>query len=202
MKKIDMDYFLNSKYFVVDFENTGGSLKKGHKITGVGVCIVEPSKGKFIISEKYSTLVNPERNISKFIENLIGIKTKEVNNDKYPKIDSVFKNLEDMYKNDIIFTAHAVKVDYTMYDYLYFEKNNKHLDTIAMDTLKLSKKILEIEKANIGSVAELFEMNSGNHHQPDFDALVASKILIKSLEALKADNKLFEEFKNCYTHFE
>ncbi len=197
MEKLDLDYFLKNKYFVIDFENTGGSLWKGHKITGVGVCIVEPDNPIFKITYKYSTLVNPEREISTFIENLIGIKADEVNTEKYPKIDDVFKKLETLQKKNLIFTAHAVRVDYNMYNYLYFQKYNQHLNTICMDTHKLAKKILNIKKANIAHVSELFNINTGMHHQPDFDAYVAAVILIRSLEELKQNSKLLEDFQSC-----
>ncbi|MBU1075861.1 MAG: hypothetical protein KKH98_01120 [Spirochaetes bacterium] len=201
MKNLGLDFFFNNEYFVIDFENTGGSLDKGHKITGVGVCIVQPQKNKFQVSQKFSTLVNPEREISTFIENLIGIKSDEVNNSNYPKIDEVFNTLEGLYGNTRIFAAHAVKVDYTMYDYLYFQKYKTHLKAVALDTLKLAKKILEIKKANIGRVAELFNINSGSHHQPDFDAYVASVILMESLAQLKKNHKLLDDFKECLSEF-
>lgn len=198
--KLNLDYLLNSKYFVVDFENTGGSLWKGHKITGIGVCVVEPYQGKFKVIQKFSTLVNPEREISQFIENLIGIKTVEVNSDKYPTIDKVFSKLEKMSFNRI-FTAHAVKADYNMFDYLYFQKYSKHYKVNGLDTLKLAKRILGIKKANIKHVSELFEINTGQHHEPDFDAYVAAVILMKSLKLLRKDPSLFEEFKLCFSEF-
>ncbi|MDD5066841.1 MAG: exonuclease domain-containing protein [bacterium] len=201
IEAMDLDYFQKNAYFVVDFENTGGNLSDGHKITAVGLCIVQPRGEKMKITKKFSTLINPEREIPEFIEKLIGIKTSQVNNPRYPKVEKIFEKLEKMFNYDKIFVAHGTKFDYNMYNHLYLQKYRKNLHCVHVDTCKLAKKLFDINKANIGNMAELFELDFGRHHQPDFDAYVASQILIKSLRLLRRKPELLSDFRTSVSIF-
>ncbi|HON55682.1 MAG TPA: exonuclease domain-containing protein [bacterium] len=185
---------LPEKYFVIDFENTGGSLWSGHMITAYGICIVEKIDDKYEITNTYMNYINPQREIPKFIEDLIGIKTDDVNNDKYPIIADEFEKIEELITDDMVFTAHSVAVDYSMFNYHYFNKYGRDFKTLALDTCILAKKILKLERAGISNAALYFGL-AGKHHQPDFDAFVAAKILIKSLELTETNEDYLKIFK-------
>lgn len=178
------------KYYVIDFENTGGTLDKGHKITAVGVVIVEKNNEQYKITDRYSTFVNPERAIEPFVEKLIGIRTEEVNSDKYPVIDKVFDKLELLFNNDKVFVAHCISVDFDMFNFLYKRKHGTPCKCLGIDTHKLAKKLLGYKKCSIGNLYEHYNYYNGKHHQPDFDAEVASLVLIESL------NKIHNESLN------
>lgn len=199
IESMDTAYFLKSEYFVIDFENTGGSLAEGHKITAVGICVVKPRRGRFRITRRFSTLVNPEREIPEFIEKLIGIKTAQVNSSRYPKIEKIFGKMEKLFNNDKIFVAHGGRFDYSMYNYLYFQKYKRNLFCVSMDTHKLAKRIFDIRRANIGNIAELFELTSGKQHEPDFDSFVASQVLMRALRLLERKPLLLADFKSSVT---
>ena len=184
---------LPEKFFVIDFENTGGGLDRGHKVTAVGLVIVEKVNGEYEITQRYSTFVNPERRIEPFIERLIGIKTREVNSDKYPKIDKVFDELLNIFGSDKIFVAHCLGVDYGMFNYLYKQKFGEELKCYGMDTHKLSRKLLGNKKNSIGNLyVNYFEKS--RHHQPDFDAEVAGEVLKESLQKIENENLDLKEF--------
>lgn len=179
---------LPEKYFVIDFENTGGSINKGHKVTGVGVVVVEKINDEYKITKRFTTLVNPERSISPFVEKLVGIKSSEVNSDKYPKIEPVFDKLLNMFGNDKIFVAHGIGVDFKMFNYLYEQKFGNELKCLGLDTHKLAKKLLGCSKNSIGNLFNRYNFTNSRHHQPDFDAEVASCILIESLNKIDNEN--------------
>jgi len=138
--------------------------------------------------------VNPNRQIPKFIEDLIGIKTEDVNNSKYLPIEEEFKNLEELLTPDMVFTAHCVGVDYGMYNYLHYTKYKSHFETITLDTCRLAKKIIGFEKGSIGDVARELDITCGKHHQPDFDAFVAAQVLIKSIDLAESNQELKKSF--------
>ena len=185
---------LPEKYFVIDFENTGGSLWYGHKITAYGICIVEKCGGVFKISETYRNYVNPGREIPRFIEELIGIKTEEVNIPEYLSIEDEFEKIEKILTKDMIFTAHCVGVDYDMFNYLYYQKYGRHLEILGIDTCQFAKNIIGLKKCGIAAISEYYNFDCGKHHEPEFDAYVAAQVLIKSIELACSEQKLREVF--------
>ena len=109
MDRLNQDFLFldNAEFFVVDFENTGGSLAKGHKITQVGVCVVgRNGNNKFSIIEEFGSLINPERSIPPFIVQKIGITDQMVKDS--PKMQYIFTNkLLPLFKINRIFVSHT-----------------------------------------------------------------------------------------------
>ncbi|HOK41306.1 MAG TPA: exonuclease domain-containing protein [bacterium] len=182
------------KYFVIDFENSGGNLEKGHKITGVGVVIVEKKNGSYQITKEYSTYINPERPIPYFIENLLGISSDELNSDKYPYIEEVFDELEKLYNYDKIFVAHCISVDYNMFNYHYKKKYGFDFECYGIDTHKLAKNLLGYKKCSIGDLYINYNISESRHHQPDFDAKISAFILIEALNKFEKSNRILKDF--------
>ena len=60
---------MGNKYVVVDLETTGNAPKKGDKIIQFAAVVIENG----IITEQYSSLINPEQSIPPFIEELTGL---------------------------------------------------------------------------------------------------------------------------------
>jgi ATP-dependent DNA helicase DinG len=176
------------KYFVIDFENTGGKLEKGHKITAVGIVIVEKVREQFIITKKFSKFIDPERSIDPFVERLIGITNRKFAKGNYPLIDEVFSELEELFGNDKVFVAHGMHVDYGMYNFIYKEKYGKDLKCIGIDTHKIAKNLLGYPKCSIGVLYENYDIQGGKHHEPDFDAEVSANILIEGLNKIQSKN--------------
>jgi len=198
MKQLKKEFSeIPERYFVIDFENTGGSLWKGHKITAYGICIVEKIYGVYKITNSYTNFINPDRKIPKYIEDLIGIKTDFVINGNFPYIENEFEIINNLFEDDMIFTAHCVGVDFGMFDYLYYQKFQTHRAAFTIDTCYLSKNILDLEFGSIGKIAEYYQFSCGKHHQPDFDAYVAAQILIKSIEICANDIEKKKKFLNA-----
>lgn len=185
---------VEKKYFVIDFENTGGSLERGHKVTAVGLVLVEKKSDKYEITDKYSTLVNPEKTINPFVEKLIGIKSKDVNSTKYPKIDEVFEKLLTYFDENTVFTAHCLGVDYNMFNYLYKQKYGKELNCLGIDTHKLARYLLGYEKCSIGRLYTNYNFTTNRLHQPDFDAEVAANVLLESLTKTNTEKNSIDKY--------
>lgn len=193
-RRINLSVKIPEKYFVIDFENTGGKLEKGHKITAVGLVIVEKRKRKYVITERFSKFIDPERSIDPFVEKLVGITNEKFEKGNYPLIDEVFETLEKYFGKDKVFVSHGVNVDYNMYNFLYNEKYGKDLVCMCMDTHKLAKKLLCYPKCSIGNLYVNYDIKSGKHHEPDFDAEVSANILIESLVKIEKEKIDISEY--------
>ena len=93
------------KFAIVDIETTG-SYAGAHGITEIAIIVHDTEK----VIETFSTLINPESNVSPFVTRLTGI-TNEMLRDA-PKFHEVAKQIWNMTEN-AIFVAHSVNFDYT-----------------------------------------------------------------------------------------
>src|SRR4051794_38914392 len=63
-----------NKFVVIDLETTGNNPKKGDKIIQFAAVVIENG----IITEKFSSLINPLQSIPPFIEELTGLSNRMV----------------------------------------------------------------------------------------------------------------------------
>ena len=96
-------------YAIVDIETTGGS-PKTEKITEIAIYLHDGQK----ITDEFSTLVNPEKNIPHFITALTGISNEMV--EGAPKFFEIAKEIVE-FTNNRILVAHNASFDYKEYDY-------------------------------------------------------------------------------------
>ena len=91
-------------YAIVDIETTGG-YAANHRITEVAIYHHDGMR----ITDKFHTLINPERNIPYYITGLTGITTEMVlEAPSFKEVaDDIFKRLEGK-----IFVAHNAHFDY------------------------------------------------------------------------------------------
>jgi DNA polymerase III subunit epsilon len=92
-------------YAVVDVETTGGSFQRGHRVTEVAVVRVVEGR----ITDRFVTLVNPERPIPPRIQALTGITDEMVAG--APCFQSVAREVADRLRGGI-FVAHNVSFDW------------------------------------------------------------------------------------------
>ena len=92
-------------YAIIDIETTGGQPAQD-RITEIAIFIHDGYK----ITDKYHTLINPQRPIPYFISNLTGI-TDEMVKDA-PKFHEVAKEIVQFTEGKI-FVAHNVRFDYS-----------------------------------------------------------------------------------------
>jgi len=160
----------NRIYSVVDIETTGG-LKGGNRITEIG--IVKIKQGEIV--DTWTTLINPERPIPRFITSLTGINDAMVSN------APIFSDIAAPLLNQLsgsIFVAHNVNFDYGFI--------KKELERIGIN-FKMPKlcTVVESRKAfkglksySLGNLSAHFNLDLTNHHRALDDAKAAAQLLL------------------------
>lgn len=146
----------------VDVETTGSRINHD-RIIEIGIVRVE--KGK--VKKKYKTLINPQSYISPFIEDITGIRAKDL--EDAPLFENVAQDIWDVL-NDSIFVAHNVRFDYS------FIKNEYRRLGIPISlkqfcSVRLSRLLYPHEHHhNLDSIIERFNITCANRHRAFDDA--------------------------------
>jgi DNA polymerase III subunit epsilon len=167
-------------YAIIDIETTGGNHNTG-KITEIAIYI---HNGNRIVDE-FSTLINPEVHIPKFIQNFTGI-TNEMVKDA-PKFYEVAKKIVEI-TNDKIFVAHNVMFDYGFIKHefkcLGYDYNRNKLCTV-----RLSRKLLPGHKSySLGKLTGDLKIQIANRHRAAGDAIATVKLFEILLEKSSKKN--------------
>jgi DNA polymerase-3 subunit epsilon len=96
---------LDKPITIIDIETTGGTALR-HRITEVGV--VKIHRGQII--DKYKTLINPDKDIPKYITELTGIDNQMVADAPY--FDEIAGKLDEIFRGSY-FMAHNVNFDFS-----------------------------------------------------------------------------------------
>ncbi|SEF45583.1 DNA polymerase-3 subunit alpha [Caloramator fervidus] len=170
-------YSLDSTFVVFDIETTGFNANKD-EIIEIGAVKIKDFK----IVDKFSALINPEREISKEIIELTGI-TNEMISDK-PRLGEVLPLFLE-FIGDAPVVAHNAKFD-TSFIREKSKKLNLKFENTVIDTLTLSRWLLpELKKHKLNIIAEYLGVKLENHHRAVDDAEATANIFIKFLNMLK-----------------
>ena len=120
-------------YTIIDIETTGNGIK-GNKITEISIFKYD---GHEVVDE-YTSLVNPECEISTFITSLTGIDNNMVRN--APVLEDIIPEIEAITK-DTIFVAHSVNFDYNVIKN-EFKQLGREFSRKKLCTVRLSRKLL------------------------------------------------------------
>jgi len=154
---------------IVDVETTGAS-SHYHRIIEIAVLKIE--KGRLV--ETFSTLVDPERTISPFIEGLTGITNRELEN--APTFGQVKNRIYELLHGSV-FVAHNARFDYNFVRE-EFERANMNYVAKHLCTVRLSRTLFpEYRRHSLDSLIERFDIGCTNRHRATGDALVLWKFL-------------------------
>ena len=164
------------EYVVFDLETTG-FYPDSDGITEIGA--VRLRNGKII--DEFSTLVNPERNISEKITQTTGI-TNEMVADK-PKMPQALKAFKE-YIGDAHLAAHNAP-----FDMGFIKKhggdNGIEFDNICLDTVTLFRKGLPGHRSySLGKIAADLGIEFKHHRALD-DAKCTAQIMVMAMDAIK-----------------
>lgn len=156
------------KFAIVDIETTGAN-SSAHSITEIAIILHDTHK----VIDSFSTLINPETNVSPFVTRLTGI-TNEMLRDA-PKFHEVAKQIWNM-TDEAVFVAHSVNFDYSFiheeYKSLGADFRRKKLCTV-----RLSRKIFPGQKSySLGSICANLGINIENRHRAMGDAQATLKL--------------------------
>jgi DNA polymerase-3 subunit epsilon len=157
-------------YVVVDVETTGGC-SAGHRITEIGA--VKVMDGKIV--DSWSSLINPQRSIPKFITRLTGISNAMVQS--APLFGDVVDNLE-CFMHGSIFVAHNVNFDYGFFK-LEYARLAREFSLPKLCTVKEMRKYFPGSPSySLGKLSKEYGLQLDNHHRALCDAQAAAELLI------------------------
>ncbi len=171
-----------ASFVVCDVETTGLS-PRNESIIEIGLIKIENLK----ITDKYSTLINPNRFIPPFITQMTGIRNEDVQT--APKFREISYKIQEFIGNSV-FVAHNATFDYNflLHSFLRDEEIPIRLNTIC--TKRLARRLFPgISSASLKSIARLFGFRNTSKHRALGDAKVTAQIFLKLLEEGKSKNK-------------
>lgn len=157
-----------NKFAIIDVETTGGS-PGSSKITEIAIYIHD---GQRIIDE-FTSLVNPETSIPKFVVHLTGITEEMVAT--APKFYEIAKKIVEITEG-CVFVAHNVGFDYSMirneFKSLGYDFRRPQLCTV-----RTSRQLLPgYESYSLGKLAKALNIQVDGRHRAGGDALATAKI--------------------------
>jgi len=171
-------------YAIVDIETTGLGAS-GNKITEISIFVHD---GKKIIKE-FTSLVNPESNISYHISGLTGITNDMVRT--APKFFEIAKDVLH-YTKDCIFVAHNVNFDYNVIKH-ELQELGADFKRKKLCTVRLSRKLIPGQRSySLGRLCASLGIDIKGRHRARGDA-EATVTLLEKLLALD-DNGTIDSF--------
>jgi DNA polymerase-3 subunit epsilon len=156
-------------YVVVDVETTGGKQPQ-HRITEIGA--VKMINGEIV--DTWSSLINPQRHISKFITKFTGISNSMVQD--APLFSEVADSLSGFMQN-CIFVAHNVNFDYGFFKQEY-QRINRHFTMPKLCTVRETRKYFPgLKSYSLGNLCDNFDIPLESHHRALCDAEAAAELL-------------------------
>lgn len=174
------NYSIEDEYVVLDLETTGLHADKD-KITEIGA--VKMKAG--VITERFSTFVNPGIPIPEFIVNLTGISDEMVKD--APTIEEALPQFLD-FAGNLPMVAHNAPFDLGFIRY-NAAIQGREIKNPVVDTLQLCRRMFpELKKHKLNIVAKHLGVRLVNHHRAVDDSEACAFILAKCFEILKEKN--------------
>ena len=166
---------------IVDIETTGLSRYR-HKITEI--CALKYRDGKVV--DEFSSLVNPECSIPRFITRLTGIDNEMVKDS--PTIGEVIPDFAGFVKGCSL-VAHNATFDFNFLNHAVQEHLGKELDNSVICTCRLARRLLpELPSKKLGCICEHFSIDNLAAHRAKGDALATTEIFSKFLEMVDVED--------------
>lgn len=162
--------YLLQMFAIIDIETCGGKFEyKRGRITEI--CIV--LHDGLVVTEVFTTLINPECNISPFYTSLSGITNEMVA--KAPKFHEVAKKIIDL-TTDRIFIAHNVGFDYGFIKEEFASLGYKYKrETLC--TVRLSRKLMPGKLSySLGKLCDSLGIENEARHRAEGDAVATAKL--------------------------
>ena len=155
-------------YAIVDIETTGGHAN-ANGITEIAICIHD---GKAVV-KRYTTLVNPHRDIPIYIQALTGISNEMVST--APSFGQVAHEIYQLL-NGVIFVAHNVNFDYSFVRY-HLGLAGYELQSNKLCTVRLARKILPgLPSYSLGKICRHLGIENEERHRAMGDANATAKL--------------------------
>lgn len=163
------------KYAIIDVETTGGSAHR-ERLTEIAIAIHDGEK----VLDTFESLLNPERSIPPFIQNLTGITDEMV--EEAPYFYEIARKVVEMTEG-CVFVAHNVKFDY-MFIRSEFDRLGYSYQRRQLCTKQLSKKLFpEIGRYGLDQLIRFFNIHTDVRHRAMADVQATIVVFEKLLQA-------------------
>lgn len=161
-----------NRLLVVDFETTGSHPRQGDSIIQIGAVAIDDG----IVTDSFSTLVNPGQAIPPFITQLTGI-TEEMVADA-PSLEEVFPRLLRLLDGRA-FVAHNASFDLQFLQEALLSQGYYAFDGYVLDTVELSRLLMPTQNSyRLGELASDLDIEHENPHQADSDAMATAQLFL------------------------
>ncbi len=170
------EFALPQDLVFVDLETTGGNAAH-HRITEVGIVRVEAG----VVTEEWSTLVNPECRIPSYIESFTGISNEMVAGaPRFAEIATLLlEKLKSSARAAPVFVAHNARFDYSFLR-AEFRRLDVHFCARVLCTVKLSRRLFpQHPRHSLDAVMARHDLTCSARHRALGDARVLSDFWFK-----------------------
>src|SRR3569833_52960 len=173
-------------YAIVDIETTGGHASS-NGITEVAICLHDGKK----VTQRYSTLVNPQRDIPVYIRALTGITNEMVQN--APLFEDVAADIYHLLHGKI-FVAHNVNFDFSFIRH-HLQSAGYDLQCNKLCTVRLGRKIMPgLPSYSLGKLCHYLGIENDSRHRAAGDA-EATATLFSLLLQNDSENHIIQALK-------
>ncbi|MFC7060426.1 ATP-dependent DNA helicase DinG [Halobacillus seohaensis] len=166
-------------FAIVDLETTGNSSSKKDRIIEIGVVVMKENK----ISNEFSSLVYPDREIPPFITSLTGISEEDVSH--APLFSEIAQEVYDLF-NDAYIVAHNIEFDLGFLNAELNKCGYPSLYNPIIDTVELARILMPSSPSfKLGQLSEQLNFGHDRPHRALSDAQVTSDLLIHLLKLLR-----------------
>ncbi len=170
-------------YAVLDIETTGGKYNE-EGITEIAIYRFDGHK----VTDKFISLVNPEKDIQPFVVNLTGINSKMLLS--APKFHEIAKRIIEITR-DTLLVAHNAQFDYRILR-TEFRRLGYNYERKTLCTVDLSKKLIpSAESHSLGKLVRSLGIPVSDRHRASGDALATLK-LFKLLLSKDTDKSILK----------
>ncbi len=167
----------DTKFAVVDVETTGSSPARGARIVEYSAVFVEDGE----IHGEYTTLVNPEAWIPRWVTRLTGIEPEMV--ERAPRFRDIVQRVRGSLEGRV-FVAHNVG-----FDWRFVAEELRMADSVMPEgprlcTVRMARRALPgLRRRGLDSLSRYYDVSIVNRHRAGDDARATAVILLRMLEA-------------------
>lgn len=167
-----------NKYVVIDLETTGNNAKKGDKIIQFAAVVIEDGK----ITDSFSSLINPQRPIPVFIEELTGLSDEMVKD--APLFVEIASKVNELLE-DAYFVAHNILFDLSFLQEELLQAGFEGFYGSVLDTVEMARILLPTADGyKLSDLAAREDLHHDRPHQADSDAQVTAELFLILLRKL------------------
>lgn len=164
-------------FAVVDVETTGSSVARGARIVEFSAVLVEDGR----LTGEYTTLVNPDAWIPRWVTRLTGIEPDMV--EEAPRFSDVAHHVAECLEGRV-FVAHNVSFDWRFVAEEMRRARRVMPEGPRLCTVRLARKAVPgLRRRGLDSLARYYDIRIENRHRAGDDARATARMLIHMLEA-------------------